>query len=363
MSISLLFAAGDVGGARALIPIIEFAASVGHDVFTLRHSYLAQNADLTTSWIDPPDADNTEQQEKLIKGINPDVMIFGSSLKDSLPLAFARAAQRLGIKVIHVLDSWAAYTLRMNIDNRGSFVPDIYTAMDQIAVDAAVREGIFPQSLRITGQPSLSNMLERYSEVYSTQRADQKPDKLRLLFISEPASSDQGVSAEDATYRGYTEIEVLELLCNALQPLWEHVFISILPHPRENPKSVGAVWERSRGKLQGIILPQGLKKAPLETIDAVIGMASILLYECWLLGIPVLSLQPGMIQENLGQFGYRDGLKLIDSYDNAQETIRSWIDSIEPGKLPEPLQEAKVHARAPQRIMDIALELTRNKNQ
>ena len=127
-----------------------------------------------------------------------------------------------------------------------------------------------------------------------------------MLFVSEPVEMDQGGKDSFPEYRGYTEKEVLPLFCQAAQPFADELFLLIAPHPREDGSALERLWREHRGCLEGRILAAGEGREAAFSSFGVAGMASVLLYESWLLGLPVLS-QPGVRRRDLGS-SCRDGV-------------------------------------------------------
>lgn len=360
MTINVLFAAGDVGGARALTPVIQAATAQGHRVSVLRHGHITQETETDWRWLDPGSIE-TANLDALINDANPEVVIFATSVKDPIALSLARRAQAQGIKTIHVLDSWTSYRARMTTDGLPAFSPDIYAVMDTPAAEAAADAGISETTIQITGQPALSDILARHSLPHS-EKGHQDDKVVKLLFVSEPITFDQGSSDESSSYRGYTEIDVMQTLCRALQPMADRISLSILPHPRDDVSNLSSLWIKNRQALQGVVLPKATKTIPLERYDGIIGMASILLYESWLLGQPTLSIQPNLRQDALRQIDLRPGTRLIDSPDDAEVEIQAWVKTIEPNMPLNIRAEAKVHILAPQTVLSLALKLAAKPN-
>jgi len=361
MTTKILFAAGDVGGARALIPVIRAAVAQGHPILVLRHGHISQEADPNWQWLESEDLD-AASLDALVSRTAPDVMVFASSLKDFVALSLARSAQAHGIKVVHILDSWTTYQQRMMLDGLPPLSPEIYAVMDETAADAAAEAGISKNTIHVTGHPALGDMMASAAPPVA-HRVRRRDGIKNLLFISEPVEVDQGLSDRPLSYRGYTEREVIQLLCNALQPMAGLVFISILPHPREDELNLKKIWEANCKALQGVVLSKMPTTKIEDSIDAVVGMASILLYEAWLLGRPALSLQPGLQQTTLRQFGLRPDLLLIDSYEEAGDKIRNWVETINPLLPATARPEARVHVNAAQNVLSLALELATASNE
>ncbi|TAK99866.1 MAG: hypothetical protein EPO08_15085 [Rhodospirillaceae bacterium] len=355
MAIRVLFAAGDVGGARALIPIIHLAQQQGLETMVLRHGHLAIEGSPEWRWI--ASEGDIDALHAALMVARPDVVVFASSVKDPTALAIARLAQRRQIPTVHVLDSWTMYRQRMTTDGLHMFVPTIYTAIDDLAADGAAAEGIPKSILRITGQPALVTASWRTT-------ADQTPihksahKNIDLLFVSEPAAADHGESSQSLQYRGYTEASVLSLLCSALQPLSDGIFVSVLPHPRENASDIENVWNTQKGSLLGTVLRQNALGDKLAQFDGIIGMASVLLYQAWLAGRPVLSIQPELRIAALRQIEHRDGATLVDNSVGAREKIRAWVAGLTPGQMPKPRPELTLHARSAEFILSLARALT-----
>lgn len=355
MAKRILFASGDVGGARALIPVIRAAAAQGHHALVLRYGFIAQETDENWQWLSPTTVES-DGLSSTLDDAKSDVVIFATSVKDSVALTLARHAQARGIKVVHVLDSWTTYLERMTLDGLPPFCPDIYAVMDTAAAEAAADAGISKLTIRITGQPNLSHILS-LGAPKETQQLRRSDNIKRFLFVSEPIEADQGSSDGSSSYRGYTEQDVIALLCRALQPLADQVHLALLPHPREDENGLTTTWENNRQALLGEALPKAVTTTPVANFDGVIGMASILLYESWLLGRPTLSIQPGLQLEALRQIGRRSGVTLVESQEHAEEKIRDWVSGIEMDSPVKIRAEANLHATAPQTVLSLALEL------
>jgi hypothetical protein len=280
-----------------------------------------------------------------------DVVIFASSVKDAVALSLARDAEAQGIPTIHVIDSWTMYRDRMATDGRPPFIPTLYAVIDDLAAESAAAAGIPRAVLRITGQPALDLTGTHVAAGISHH------DKVRLLFVSEPAAADQGTSAASPTFRGYTEATVLPLFCRALQPLAGTLEVHLLPHPREKPGEVEAAWAAHKGNLQGAVMAQNALEG-LGRFDGIAGMASLLLYQAWLLGRPVLSIQPGLRVDALRQIGQRQGVVLIDQAADATEKIYAWATGVAANQPLQPRPELALHARSAEHILTLAQDLT-----
>lgn len=360
----LLFVMGDVGGARALKPVLYTAVAKGLDCHVVLHGHISQEASIRGvtyhGWEDVTSArhlksvsvksrDTTDEaasnkiagrqknaekkkailigfdaEMALIQKINPSVLAFSSSVSDKTALRFAHTANHLGIGTAYLLDYWANYTQRMELGGGVSIHPDVYAVMDEQAYHAALRAGIDAKSLVITGGPAFETM--RAIERYDRPVAD--PEKPQLVFVSEPISQDRASGSSSAPDRGYTERSVLEQLLKLLDRHYPQAVLHIFPHPREDTASLIQHIDSLDFSIQLKLVAEKHKPAVIAGATGVIGMASILLYEAWLRGYPVLSLQPGLQLDALRHLADRAGLCFIDKNETLDNQTIAWIDSL-----------------------------------
>jgi hypothetical protein len=293
-----------------------------------------------------------------------DRLVFASSVHDTLPLSIARGAKKLGIQVMHVLDNWTGYRRRLEMDGLPALVPDVYTVMDTCALQAAIRDGIEASVLQVTGQPALASLADEF-RTFSTLSTDElwqrrqslgfAQEKILILFVSEPVAQDQGVSPAAPHYRGYTEKDVLQLFCRHLQPLADQVEMALLSHPRQNREALSGLWQHCRGALRGGVITGISGREAVWCADGVAGMASILLYEAWLLGKPVISLQPDLRQDALRMLQERQGVVFVDAYEGAGKAVRQWGEALQPGLKHTPQAHLDLHRAAAAKILTILM--------
>lgn len=333
----LLFAAGDVGGARALLPIIALAAARGARPAVLRHGALVREAQMAGDWVEANEVSFSDAARL------PKAYVFAGSVSDPIALGLARAAKEAGVPTIFVLDSWSSYTRRLTVDGGPVFSPSVYCVPDQKAKDDALQAGV-SGTIEVTGQPAFADVLgeKRAADAQVQRRA-------HFLLVSEPVEADHGRT------RGYTETDVFALVATALQPLASQIEVDLLPHPRDDASRIASIWRACRGALEGTVLGQNTLRSVAD-YDAVAGMASVLLYRAWLLGQPVLSCQPGLEMPSLRQFGEREGILFIDEARGAAERISAWAGAIAPGQSHVLRPEAQQHAAAAETILRLANE-------
>ena len=345
---TVLFAGGDPGGSRAVLECYSNFINKGFKCFVLKHGWINQYLDISMSTIDPK---YTEIEIiDCLKSNHIDVLVFGTSLTDTLPLCIARCAEKLNIPTICILDNWMNYRERLEIDQLPFFIPTIYAVMDSIAAQGAIASGIPSSCVHITGHPALSSLYEQYTNFKNHSASDHKN---KILFVSEPVSEDQGTTPLSTKFRGYTQQKVLKLVCNAFQPFYNKFTFILLPHPRENKEILFQIWNEFKGKLDGEISNYPSGREAVLSVDRVIGMSSILLYEAWLVGKPVISIQPNLLISDLKTISLRQGVFFVDDIISLETKIEQWLrtDCI------LPRSDLSLHCSAAENVVCLAVSL------
>jgi hypothetical protein len=348
-----LFASGDVGGARAILPIVERCAEEGIDAAFFDNGHISKEAPSNLLKISPETFKSIDKFENYLIKNDIRVFIFASSLQDSRALSLARWMKAHNVPVIHVLDHWNSYQSRMETDGLPVFIPDHYAVMDDLAYRAAIADGIEESTLMTTGQPALANLAAEFAQwktkidrsILHQEGFD--PGKRLISFISEPVEHDQGATPETPGYRGYTEKEVIRRFCEILQPFSKDIQIAILPHPREEQDALAELWNANKGELFGKILNLTRGRYGVFMSDGVAGMGSVLMYEAWLLGKPVISIQPGLLIPSLQMLQYRQDVVFVDSYARISESVSDWVCSVIRGQKYDIRPDLALHEKAP----------------
>jgi len=356
---SIVFAGGDIGGARVLMPVIEDLSKINKDIFIIPHRDLNNIVSLN---IKRADIDKLSSEDKIkffFKKEKATVFVFSTSVKDLFPLRLSGIAKENGVKVICILDNWVNYKRRLQLDDN-IVLPDKYIVMDKFAYDEAVKDGIPEDILYIGGQPALSGIFKEYKnyELINNKYAFFKnfrfdEDKKLLLFISEPAESDQG-NENSTTYRGYTEKTVLVKILSFLQNYKTEFQLFVKPHPREETDDLKKIWDIYSNNLEGGILEKNMDKDIVYYADGIIGMASILLYEAWLVGKPVISIQPNLKNKQLEYLKDKLSPFFIDDEESFNDIMNNWLKYIGNYKsINKKREELKFHENASDRIIKI----------
>lgn len=353
---SVLFAGGDIGGVKAMIPVIEYLGKKSRPFFILDNGYLKSWNENAYKRVSPDKVDGNFFLENGIK-----LYVYTSSVKDEVPLRLARLASESGVKVLFLLDSWMNYKSRIVLDGK-VLLPEKYLLMDDRARCAAIDDGIPENIIEVSGQPALAGLFNEYDKwlAENSRKSSGRDHKKTLVFVSEPVSSDHGKTEADKSFRGYTERDVLDGLFGRLQDFADSFRVSIAPHPREDVSALERLVESLKGKLEVSFVPSGTGRSALFASDAVAGISSILLYEAWLIGKPVISIQPGLRNPQLAILGKREGAWNVFN-DKAWETnFEPWLNEVRNADMKKPVPargDNLIHKNAAEKIGRLVLEL------
>ncbi len=356
---SVIFAASEVGSARALIPVIDVFLQQEMSVHVIRRGYFA-SAQACFENYSIVECEGVDDIKKCLIRLQAAIVIFSVNVKDQHPLTVARAADSLGLPTFHVLDYWNAYSERMKLDGLSLFSPTYYAVPDEYAAIKAAQEGIESKTIQITGQPAFFDALDCLNEVKKqtkcplAQKSKLDFNKKWIVFVSEPVSSDQGASlSENPNFRGYTEEQALSILLTALREFKHLYAVCVLAHPRQDLNKLNNLWHDLGGEQLGHIISGIRGRDLLPFVNGVAGMASTLLYESWMLGMPVISIQPGLLNNSLRMMEGKENVSFIDEYGSAVEKTRAWLENLAPSIELGAGKDACRHQNAPENIFHL----------
>lgn len=287
----VLALAGDAGGARALLPVLQ-RLHVDPSIELLPQAYAAAVAIWKQAGLSPAAPDPAMVRDA-------DRVLLGTSWQaERWEQKIIVAAREAGVRTVSVLDGWANYAVRFLDESDQLVLPDAIAVMDQRGVDEMVTAGFSRDRLHITGQPAFEETMRyrrpetaRAAHQLVTQEWQLGPNEMFFLFASQPFSALGGESW------GFTEQEVLRDCVGALHSLLSihrrHALLLIKRHPRET----GPLWAGERDLPSPLRLVEVGETAVdyrklITATDAVLGMNSNLLLEACIIGRPVISYQP-----------------------------------------------------------------------
>ena len=276
----MVFAAHDPGGALMLEATRNAAQLRGHELRFVGSGPAAsiwRRVGLEVCEVGPG-----SPYDKMVA--LPDLVVTGSGFGD-FERNFWKWAQTRDCPTMAVIDSWTNMGRRFQVEGGFDF-PHAIAVVDEDARSRLIADSGCDVPIFVTGQAHLQQQTARLS-----QRRAMKLgviDIPHLVFFSEPIDIDYG-----SKVRGFDQYEVFEQLCGVLD-LQQTMHLEVKPHPRES-------WDRWQQLISNhkttnnhrITITEAPADELLVTIDGVLGMTSMVLLEAHLLGIPVLSLQPG----------------------------------------------------------------------
>lgn len=367
----ILAVAQDPGGAEALVPVLSaLIADEGSHVCIIGQAHAVDvfaAEDLPFVRFDDLGKGGRDAQEiadRILLDNPPRLVLTATSFGVSPERYFIRAAKHLGVPCLTVLDSWTNYTRRFLKEGETELVPavlpDVCTVMDEFAATEMERAG-FPRSvLRVVGQPAL----DRFTAVArATPQAARtglchdlgipETDPI-IVYFSQPVLALYG-RADSATFRGYTEFDVLSVLVEAISLCGTRATLVVKTHPKERLGKYDDLLDQTLIRSQ--LVHQFDSDRIVLGADVAVGMTSIALMKAFLIGRRVISVQPNLIGEDecvLGRAGYikpvTDGRLLVPALGAALE--RDGRD-VHLSMLPNTLTDGL----AVQRIMSVIREL------
>lgn len=295
--------AGDAGGANALAPVLlALKSKYQIKVFAYLHAvhlWEARGIPLTHLG----GKFNTEDAENILLQNNPSLLLTGTSHnRFNYEKLFVDAANKLNLSSVSLVDFWSNYRVRFS-DNQNHlrFLPTHIAIMNEQAKMEMLNEGFDSSILHVTGQPALEEVII-WKKSFSSADRKQVRENLGInpatetfvMFASQPLSLMLHSNKLTDDYRGYTEKTVLPQLIQTLSMLSgsdNKIFLGIKPHPREDLS-----WLRIKGNnnLRISIINGMPSRELIMAADIVSGMNSMLLMEACLLGLPTVSMQPGL---------------------------------------------------------------------
>lgn len=307
--------AHDPGGARAVLPVLEFLAVRGREVRAVVSGPAIEIADREFEGIPrlqlADGASPAECREALQGGA---ALVSAAGLYNHIEHSMRLAARREGMPIVAVLDWWWMYGERFQRTLPGGGVetshPDWVCAIDEISRAGLLEAGFPADRIVVTGAANLESSWKRLQ--YYSMRVQEVRQAIGVhegercaVFFSEPyiRGSDGlpwgglgGYFREDGTtVTGYTSLAILKETIAALaevKPPQENLVLCVKPHPTEHVPSLGAAMEGDEIPGLRLLLIEGVDPTRLCAAgDIFFGMASVVLIEAALTGKPVLSVQ------------------------------------------------------------------------
>lgn len=300
MARRVLFFSCEPGGAEVLIPVVELLRQRDFDVEVAayghgRDRFIAKG--VACRDIEPVALGD----KRLLASVQPELLITSAASlpdRDQSERQLWLGARQSGIPSIAFLDQWQNYAARFSGVSAAShlaYLPDFINCIDEIGRFEMIAEGFPHDRLRAFGHPYLSSLKDHSTKVSRTdvcRRLGVDAGEPILLFASEAIQQHFGRT------RGYDQYDALKLFFSLLAAgTWTGRPVIKL-HPKESREQYVTLIEEHMA-LWPVIVTNELSPAEcLAVATHVFGMTSIMLIEAYVLGLPVTSLQPGLIGED-----------------------------------------------------------------
>jgi len=347
MAREIILFARDPGGANTVAPLVQPLRAKGYLVKLFgKDKALEQYKKFGLSGVNIMDSltkISPELIESFLKKQTPKVIVTGTSADDFTEKYMWKAANKLGIPSVAILDNWMNYGVRFskysvselnkyNLIPSHTFTPSKIFVMDKYAFSEAVKAGLPKNKLVITGQPYFET-LNNYRKKTHNQKAIKrmlglKPGNSVLTYVSEPISKIYKERDNSPHYWGYTERTIFSQLIKALNPIAKikrDLIVLIKLHPKDDPDNYKDLISKIYYKT---ILFKGNDIDQWDVImasDSVWGMSSMLLIESIILSKPTFSVQIGLSRENPFVLSKAGLFKTILTNAELETTIRETL--------------------------------------
>ncbi|MFQ5953467.1 MAG: hypothetical protein ACE5JZ_00210 [Kiloniellales bacterium] len=279
----ILFAAHDSGGANLLQPVAEACEAAGHEVRRIAHG------PARALW-----GGRSRTVRAEMRAFGPDLAVTGTSKEAGFEQRLWRVARNHGVGTIAAIDAWMNLRDRF-VRSQDGIQPDALLVIDQGMKQEIAGAGWCRARLYVGGQPYLERQAIRLRRRRAAlrpkafgRRADRRLNSPRVVvFFSEPLA---GTAAAGRV--GYDQFLVAGLIADRLPLLASACFI-IQPHPKEKagPWHDWLVDHSVPPSLEARVSDRTTEDL-LVAADAVTSMASMVVIEAAVAGIPALAVQP-----------------------------------------------------------------------
>jgi len=309
--------ANDPGGARAILPVLELLQKRGHAVKFLAAGpaiAIAEGEFSSIPRVVLRDRASLAQCLEVLRRPPVEALLSAAGAYNLLEHTARRAAQKIGIPVVAVLDSWWFYRERFERIVRGgqrqTSWPDHICAIDAKTQRDLLALGVGPERVTVTGAPHLERTLQR------TRQAARKVKTVRrrlglgatipcAVFFSEPSRRPGKKSVEtikrvvaargEPAGLGCDPVAIVALVASAIErecAKGGKVALIVKPHPAEDPAELRR-WATSQNhRSVEVIVATDPGPAELFAVgDVFFGLTSITLLEASLTGKMVVSVQ------------------------------------------------------------------------
>jgi hypothetical protein len=297
----IVFLAHDPGGYDVVFPIVQ---RLQHEDILLEFYCVGPAAALNTYYAVSEEMALSNIKSMILKKEIAG-LVTGTSWGSKVEVSVIGVCKRVQVPTFSILDYWSNYQNRFRDDSDHCIYPDYFIVMDELAKQEAVQDGVPAHILRALGHPGL----DKYVAYQGTRSCSNKKKK-KILFLSQPLSALYGKEL------GYTEKQALEDCIRAVGKA-EYCSLYVKFHPKDN-----VTFQQQYAN----IAVKGNLSDIMPEYDVVIGMNTMGLLHAVLMGIPSISYQPNLRQNDVCITNKLGLTRLISSYKELQFSMNNNID-------------------------------------
>jgi len=326
----ILFFTCEPGGAEVLIPAIRLLNE--HDYFyviVLAYGYALERfkrKKVDFKMIFPIEKNDFDIMDKY----SPNLIITSATSipnKDMSEKYLWFNAKRRSISTLAFLDHWQNYCLRFSGKNDSEYMkylPDNINCINDIAKEEMINQGFNAEILHTFGHPYLSGLkkeIEKIDLASIQSTLNIHSQQKTILFASEAIYENFGNT------RGYNQYEVIDLFLRYCAEAFSEDKIIIKLHPKDILLNYQSTLKKYNNLNLKIVTNELSPADCIAISDRVFGMTSLMLIEAYILGKPVISVQPNLIIEDplvLSRYGYIPKVsQFIDFFVNTELKVLS----------------------------------------
>jgi len=336
----ILFHFQQVGGANALLPLIEHLKSEYDIIITGRKLVLKNLKKRRIRVYTYSEVGWTEKNDsEWLKKSSPDIVITDSInlIRTSDGIAcrnFWLFSKKFNIPCIAYVDCWWGYQERFILPGEveASILPDCIAMIDENAARDMLRNGFISKKVSVTGCPRFEYLYKKASsdkrnQFFFKQIKGLQQDKFVILFVSQPVEKAFGNEKKWGFTEKTTLSAILRIIMKFSQKIKNSLSFVILLHPEDEEAKLRKIV-KEQSKNINVIFRKDNSPELLLASDLVIGMFSILLAEAVIMKRPVLSIQINRKREEILITNTIGATLSIDNYDSIFDTLYRSITSI-----------------------------------
>lgn len=343
MNHNIVFTAENPGAFQAILPVVHHCIHEGIQPFVLLSGSASDMAKKEGIACIDMEEHTQEKVAQFFIDHSIDLVVAGTSAGMSIEKHTILEAQKKNIRTIAVVDFWSNYTLRFSTPYTQDlkYLSDTICVIDQDMKNGLVREGIPQDRIVITGNPFFDtwSTLKNYNPEY-------------IVFVSQPFSEVYDSTDPGITSPVFNEIEIFSHLVSVLELLDIQIPLRIALHPRCKKR------DKYNRIIQDSFLDIHVADASIDELlshaHMVIGINSIVLFQASLMGLSVVSIQPGILKET-------DCLKSnvlgishpVYETEQLTETIRRCLSKTNIPNVQESMRNAYVGQHATEKVFDV----------